>query len=316
MTQLRRVCGIVFSLILVAFVFPLLTYANSPPPMPRFVFELLHTPEEAVYMDLLIRMDETDPRYSELEEDNLPNSFSESAEIITYCKDGFISYTFHYRGAISQIRLNEKSEVVFFIDSTRRIYSGDTIIAEDHKQDIENRGEIRLALLDAQGNIVKISRPLSIRPSGLFSYSLGTFHYDASADSLEVDSESNLGAILVFLIVGIGGITLTCFTEWLVALSFDGVRKYSRLTVIVNIVSQLIMRVGQMFLLKVMYVFDIVLVYLGMILLLEIMVYLCEFLLYRRLMKDVSWKRCLAYTVCANTASLISGLLLLSIVLF
>jgi hypothetical protein len=284
--------------------------------MPRFVFELLNAPEEAVYMDLLIRMDETDPRYCELEEDNLPNSFSESAEIITYFEDGFLSYTFHYRGAISQIQLNEKSEAVFFVDSTRRIYSGDTIIAEDHKQDIETRGKIRLALLNAQGDIVKVSRSLSIRPSGLFSYSLGTFHYDAAQDCLKVDSKSNLGAILVFLIVGIGGIIWTCFIEWLVALSFDVVRKYSRLTVIVNIVSQLIMRVGQMLLLNVMYVFDIILVYLGMILLLEILVYLGEFLLYTRLMKDVSWKRCFAYTVCANTASLISGLLLFSIVLF
>ena len=43
---------------------------------------------------------------------------------------------------------------------------------------------------------------------------------------------------------------------------------------------------------------------------LEILVYLGEFLVYRKRMGDVSLNRCIAYTLCANTASLMAGLLI------
>lgn len=302
--------------LLLTAVLPLRASANSPASAPWYTFELRNAPEGTVYMDLLIDLEETDAHYSQLAEENVPKDFTENAEIITYCEDGFRSYTFHYRGARSKIRLDYNNEVTFFIDSTN-VYDEEAYTnAERHQEDIESRGKIRLAMLDAQGNILHVSGTLSIIPSGLFSYSLGYFSYDASADTLDIDSESNLMSVLIFLIIGIGGMVTTCVTEWLVALAFAGIKEYSRQIVITNIVSQLIMRIGQMLLLKLMFVFEIILVYLGMVLILEILVYLGEFLLYRRLIKGVSWKRCLAYTVCANTASLLAGFLLLFIFVF
>lgn len=316
MKRFRHICEVLLVLILLISVFPLPVSANSPASAPWYTFKVLNEPAGTVYMDLLISLDETETYYCPLVEENIPKGFTEDAEIISYCEDGFRSYTFHYDGARSKIRLNNQDEVTFFIDSTN-IYDEEAYTkAELHQDDIESRGKIRLAMLDAQGNILQVSSTLSIVPSGLFSYSLGYFTYDASSDWLDMKTDSNFMAILLFIIIGIGGIVTTCVTEWLVALSFDGIKEYSRQIVLTNIVSQLIMRLGQMLLLKAFYLWDIFVQYLIMVAVLEILVYFCEFLFYRILMKSVSWKRCLAYTVCANTASLLAGFLMLIIFVF
>lgn len=316
MKRFRHICEGLLVLILLISVLPLSASANSPASAPWYTFQLRNAPAGTVYMDLLISLDETEAYYCPLMEENIPKGFAENGEIITYCEDGFRSYTFHYYGARSKIRLNDNNEATFFIDSTN-IYNEEAYTnAQLHQDDIASRGKIRLAMLDAQGNILQVSSTLSIVPSGLFSYSLGYFTYDASADFLEIKTSSNFLPILIFILIGIGGIVTTCVTEWLVALSFDGIKEYSRQIVLTNIASQLLMRLGQMLLLKAMYLWDVFLDYLIMVAVLEVLVYFCEFLFYRKLMKSVSWKRCLVYTVCANTASLLAGFLLLIIFIF
>lgn len=316
MNRFRQGFGLLLLLLLVLFALPMPVSANSPPPAPWYTFELQNPPEGTVYMDLLIWIAETDPHYSHLESENLPASFGESAQIVTYCQDGFRSYTFHYAGAKSRIRLNPDNKVTFFVDSTKVLSAEIESVAQQHKEDIENRGTVRLALLDAQGNILQVSDDHAITPTGLFSYSVGSFRYDARQDVLEMKTRSNVGIVLLFLLVGIGGMVATCVIEWFVALAFDGIKDYSSLTVATNIVSQLIMRIGQMLLHRLMFLFHEAIAYLAMVAVLEILVYTGELLFYSRMMKGVSRKRCLAYTVCANTASLLAGLILLLIFVF
>lgn len=306
---MRRCAAALLLVLLLAAWFPVTVSANSPPPSPWYTFVVSNLPEGTVYVDLLIRLQETDANYVELEE-NLPGIFSEDADIITYCEDGFRSYTFHYRGARSVILPDQNNCVTFFADSAM-IYE---FVSTGHQEDIERRGKIRLAMLDENGNILQVSKPQSLRPKGLLATSTGIFRYDASADKLTVDSYSYFWRILLFLLISAAGIFMTCVIEGFVALFFEWIRNYTKLIRITNIISQLAMRLGQILLLWILPVRNLAVSYFWMVLLLEIPVYVCEFLVYKKHIWEASWQRCLVYTVCANTASALFGLLLLSFI--
>lgn len=82
-------------------------------------------------------------------------------------------------------------------------------------------------------------------------------------------------------------------------------RKYGRLIVLTNLVSQILMRLVCLVLAH-QAVYDSVYAMIAV----EIPVYVLEFLFYRWKMREVSTVRCLLYTLTANTASLLFGLLL------
>lgn len=302
-----RRLAVMLALVLILICIPQTASANSPPAAPIYTFYIENYPENTVYADLLIYLPKTDPQYQPLVEQNIPEGFSETAEIISYCEEDYRSYTFHYKGAKSRICLDDEGSIVFFEDGTR-IY--DDSIAFGHQEDIEGRGQIRLALLDVQGNILLVSRPHSLKPEGLFSYSVGSFHYDAARDNMLADSESNGGAFLVFILVAILGTAMNCFIEWMVALAFDGVKNHTDLVLVTNLCSQILMRILQVILLGILMTLDVLHAYMIAVAMLEILVYLGEFLVYRKRMGDVSLNRCIAYTLCANTASLMAGLLI------
>ena len=122
--------------------------------------------------------------------------------------------------------------------------------------------------------------------------------------------------IVVLLIICGLGILLTVVVEWSIVKLFNLGYHYKKLIIWTNVISQIILRILQLstFLLmpKSMTVIAWCSIYLPT---LEILSYLAEFLVYIRRMRDVSWKKCLLYTVTANTASLLAGLLLLFILL-
>ena len=101
-------------------------------------------------------------------------------------------------------------------------------------------------------------------------------------------------------------IVITCFVEWLVSLAFCLDRRNSRLVIWTNVISQILMWAAYILLcgaLKLEHIWVVVI--------LEVLIYTGEFLFYRKKMHEVSWLKCLLYTVTANTASLLVGLLIL-----
>jgi hypothetical protein len=263
-----------------------------------------------VYVDLLILLTDTDPMYVDLVAENVPETFAADADIFAYCKNGYRSYTFHYRGARSVIRLDEQNTVDFFADSAL-IYE---FSSTGHEQDIAKRGRICLAMLDREGNILQVSAPQSLRPKRLFAASTGMFRYDAAADQMTVDSRSNFLMELVFLLISGAGVFLTCSVETFVALFFDSCRKYRRLILLTNLISQVAMRILQILILWLLLLRELSLPNYWFMLLLELPVFICEYLVYRKHMQGVSRKECLLYTVCANTASAVLGLGFLTII--
>lgn len=310
----HRLFALMLTVVLMFSALPVTASANGPAPRPYFEFEFRNLPEGTVYVDMLIYLPETDPNYREMAQEKLPEGFSAESRIITYCEEDYRSYTFHYYDALSRIKPDRNGHVFFFTDGSN--YYDGTSVRYEHEEAVSGRGKIRLAMLDAEGNLLKVSKLLSLRPKGLFAYSLGFFTYDAAEDVLEVDSHSSGLAAVLFLIVGILGIALTCWLERLVSLPFGLKKDYGKLIVRTNIVSQMLMRAAQGLAAYAPLGRGSILPYVFLIILLEILVYLCEFLFYRRRMVTVSWKRCLLYTVTANTVSLLGGLALLYVIFF
>ena len=122
--------------------------------------------------------------------------------------------------------------------------------------------------------------------------------------------------IALFVVISVAGIVLTVVVEWLIGKYFGIGHQYKRLVVWTNVITQIVLRIFQLFTFSLlpsgMSVIAWGAIYLAV---LEFFVYLAEFLVYNRRMRAVSWKKCLLYTVTANTASLLAGLLLLFILL-
>lgn len=115
-----------------------------------------------------------------------------------------------------------------------------------------------------------------------------------------------LPSILLLGILVLCGIVITCFCEWVVSLFFGFDRRNNRLILRTNVVSQILMWLAYILLnsfLKLDRIWAVVI--------LEVLIYTGEFLFYWRKMHEVSWIKCLLYTITANTASLLLGLLIL-----
>ena len=112
--------------------------------------------------------------------------------------------------------------------------------------------------------------------------------------------------VLILGFIVLACIVITCFCEWLVSLLFQLNRRNSRLVIWTNVISQILMWAAYILLCGILK-----LEHLWVVVILEVLIYTGEFLFYRKKMHEVSWLKCLLYTVTANTASLLAGLLIL-----
>lgn len=126
-----------------------------------------------------------------------------------------------------------------------------------------------------------------------------------SPPSAEYSTGVNVLGLLFWAVLILSSIAKTLASEWLVALLFGVERDNTLLIVLTNVITQIVMWVTYIPL--VIYGrIDHILV----VVILEILIYLSELLVYRKWMKEVRLVKCLAYTVTANTASLLLGLLM------
>lgn len=261
--------------------------ANGPAPASSYTIELENLPEGTVYVDLLILLLENDPCYSTLETANIPESFGENAEILTYEEDGFCSYTFHYRDANATITVSGGA-VHFFGD------------LPGQREDVERRGQVKLAMLDSAGNILRVSGALSLQPSNFLAVSLGFFRYDAEEDCLVANGMVTPCTVLLYGFLSVLGLALTVLLEYLVGCLFRLDKKSLRLVIWVNLASQILLR--GLFLLLYGPVFR---TYAYAVLALEALVYLGELSVYCYKMRNQSLGRRVLFTLASNTLSLI-----------
>lgn len=292
----RLIMALILPLFMILFILPFPVSANGPVPSPWYSIEIVNPPEEMAYVDLLIYLPTDDPMYVELNTELLPDGFAENAEIITYCENNYCSYTFHYNNALSVIDPNAQSIVTFFADDMRN----DARFS--HADDIAQRGDIRLAILDANGNILKVSPLLPQNSNKFLAYSLGSFRYDVQKDHWEVDAAISSWGFILYLIISVAGVMLTCFLETTISCLFRMDKDERRIVLLTNLVSQITMRIA--FMVFYSYVFW---KYAYAVIVLELAVYVAEYLVYCRTMPQMTWKRRVAFVICANTASLLLG---------
>ena len=115
--------------------------------------------------------------------------------------------------------------------------------------------------------------------------------------------------VIYLLIVGI-----TCLIEWLVSIPFGMHKECAKLILITNIITQLVMHFLEFVFLMVtastggvFYWVTVPLFVVG----LEIVVYVSEYFIYHSKMLGFPTWSILLYTICANTASLVLGVLII-----
>ncbi len=300
MIKRNRLLTIVLTMLLLVCLLPLSVSANSPAPSFDICFILTDLPKDTVYVDLLIPLPVTDPMYAELVEENLSESITAQSDIVAYCADEFRSYTYHYRNAKSEMEVYENRYVTF---CTVDVWES----AGDHREDIYDRGSIRLAMLDKEGTILKVSPILELRTEHFLTNMIGIFDYNAATDEFEVREKTSIIAWIVYISLCVICLLLTVVVEGLVAEVFR-LKGFLHLIRRTNIISQILMHSAYVLLYAIFthnYLLDM--------LILEVLVYTGEYLFYRHAMWSIPAKKCFAYTITANTASLILGVLVMGI---
>lgn len=281
---MKKIVAVFLLLCMMSCLLPLQAHANSPAPMPELYFELHNLPEGTVYVDLAVKAPKK--QITELAQQP-PEGLSEDCPLVRGEHDGYVSYTFRVRGSRSSIVPDAYNCVSFA-----------------HEDEIPKWGKIRLVMADAQGQIIQISQPFDIMPKGIFEYASNYCDYDASSDSLQMDTYVLSVAGLLYILISLFGIALTCGVEWLVGLFFRITAANGGTILKTNACSQVAMRI--LFLL----LYSLIPRYVPVMVFLEILVYVGEFFVYQKCMYGVSKTKCLWYVFTANTASLLLGLLL------
>ena len=252
--------------------------ANSPGPRPVLTVEILNAPEDVYYVDMLVPLSPDDDRYSDNLK-HLPEPSWESSPIYTYNKDGYVSYTFHYQRAG---RLTPPT-------NTLTSYA--------------TWSSIKIVALDQNGNILKETKAFDPEPPLLLAVSKGYAQYDYLNNKIKVETELNKGVLIVYLVISVIGVLVTASVEWLFTFCFKTVLLYTKCVFITNLITQMVMRI--LFALLYSFVWPS---YIFWTILLEILVYVSEYLIYRKFMFVVERKTILIFTIAANTITLFIGL--------
>jgi hypothetical protein len=296
MQKAKRLFSILVIVILASFFTPLfVAYADSPAPPSYFYSYATNTDSNVKYTDILIKISTSNKYYTDLNTSNaVTYGFNSSTPIVAYNQNGYVSISFHCKNIKSYPSISRDS-----------VMSGIIQLDNSNKPISTITKSIKIALLDKDGNVLKVSDAVSV-----LSTTNNTFprrvDYDASSTTPNIEFEQyyrgylvsaiNLSAlvILAFLI----RMVISTVIETLIAIPFK-IRPLWKI-VIVNIATQILL-------------FALItfsgLSYANAIIIGEIFVFISEFVAYILLFKYISKPKLALYTVIANTSSLSIGLI-------
>lgn len=290
--------------VLFSCLFSISAFANSPPIHDYFNLSVSNAPENAMYADLLIKIDETDPKYVEFQEnDDYGDDKEVISEILNYSEDGYRSYTLHYANAGSDIELYDEGDYLYAEFCIGEDYENFKTQYEDLR---ENYSTIKIVLLDENYKIIDVSNEREVPQDSDITFFTGYIGYDVSENILDINRYTSPYHIVFGGFFAIIIILVSVLSELIVAVLFK--IKGSRLfgVVIINFCSQFLMRMLYI-VLPFTYVIETII--------LEILVYSAEFVIYKKCFDEMKTAKLLAFTVTANTVSLIAGLLLNEVLL-
>ena len=275
--------------------FPLSVSANAPAPANSLIVVISDLPEGAVYAELLIKIDTDDANYTDFN----PNAFADGAssvrQIVDYSTDGYRSFSFHYKNAQSNIKLEAYYDGQYCVDFGTDSGSNLNYLTQ-YEDLLQNYRDIKIAILDKDFNILTVSDAAKLpEKTKLFVFD-GDVYYNASDGSITIEERLNNYAVIFGFLYLAAMIGLSVGVELVIGLWF---RFRGMPIFIVNLCSQIVMRA--------LYVI-LPFTYLVETIVLEILVYLAEFFIYKRCFKQTSTAQILIYTITANTVSLLLGI--------
>lgn len=135
--------------------------------------------------------------------------------------------------------------------------------------------------------------------------------------NLDGTREPTPGGVALIISLYLIIIAFTCFVEWLVCIPFKLHYVHTKTIILTNLITQVIMHILEWLLMAVLPLtaFDFIGWYVFTVTILEIIVIISEFLIYRKKILGLSTQSYLLYVLSANAASAFGGLLLLMIIL-
>lgn len=217
------------------------------------------------YVDLLIPIDESDERYTDLNDFAIKRNIPEDSEIVTYSKGGYRSMLMHMNGARLDTSFYDTSgkgegsdkysgiigEVYQSVDLPHEWYqkNNDPHGEEGFLEFCDKYRKARAAVFDSEGNILHISRKFSLSKLG-YSY-IYELEYDISADKIictHIESSKVFAfRALMSLISVIGTLLLLIFLvihEFFHYITEKGSRGYIIIAVMICIPSALSVLLG------------------------------------------------------------------------
>ncbi|MCL2817192.1 MAG: hypothetical protein FWD39_02245 [Clostridiales bacterium] len=306
MTAKKRITRIVTLAIITLFLcmlMPLTAQANSSAPANSIYLAITNKPEAAVHADILIKIGPGDAEYVDFNSANGEKfGIAADSQIAMYNEDGYMSFTFHYLDSASEMMLKtiggiDGNIIYYFSARHADVYADNT----QFDNLLANYHVLKIALLDEHGNILCVSGKADINPQNR-GYFVGRIDYNADNGRIHVYYSGNGLVILLyifFLGFAILRMAFSIAVETLVAIPFK-IRPLWKI-ISVNAVTQIILIIFMAF---------SKLPYIQTLIIIEVFVYLAEFGAYTLLFKNIPKLKLLLYTVVANTASLLLGLLL------
>lgn len=163
--------------------------------------ESSNIPENAVYLDMLVSMEKDDASYTPCNDDNMKAYSFDTKSIAEYNSEGFVSMSYHYSDVYTVMEIqrigdgsNARASNAFTLTriSDGSLKQNSTIVFNL----IEAKRKLRIAVLDASGNIIQVSEAFDITGKN------GTLNkpvsYDIINNTLDLSYEHD-GAPLYFV---------------------------------------------------------------------------------------------------------------------
>lgn len=289
----------------------MVSYANSPGPVSSVTIQGESIPQDTDRLELLIPISEEDAAYCLYNEEfEKITGLSPDSEIVTYRdEEGYVSYCAHMKGATCRTWENDLGE-------SRRLWIYDfgcesSIDGQRHLRYIQEQfGSIKVAALDENGAVLRVSAKTEIMPKNRGGY-LTSLHYNGTTGKLKagIYERHSLSGIFRSLL----------FSLLWILLAPDGLLFHMVLTVIVECATAYLFRIGHLLTVAKVNAFSNLLFnllmlcaggsYLPKLIFLELVVVMGEYRFYRKRFEGVGTRHLMAFTLTANIASMVCGML-------
>ena len=194
-----RVIIAIFSCIMLLFTNTHTVYAQAL--LDSFAVKSYNLPKEAVYMDMLISMNENDESYTVFNEENMKQYNFDARVLSSYNKEGFISMSCHYNNNFTKMKILDNNNTGSYHNSfvLDKNSNGGLVANNLRVREIfsENR-QFCIALLDKDGNIIQCSK--TFNGNGKRGFLIDYIKYDAKSNTLFLKYEYD-GVLLWLLII-------------------------------------------------------------------------------------------------------------------